>query len=171
MTYVTTDDGVGIFVKDWGPTDAQPIMFHHGWPLSADDWDTQMLFFLDKGFRVVAHDRRGHGRSDQVAHGHDMDHYAADAFAVVKALDLHNVVHIGHSTGGGEVTRYVARHGEPAGRVAKAVLVAAVPPLMLQTAGNPEGTPHRGVRRIAHGAGGQPRAIFPRSAHRSLLRF
>lgn len=141
MTYVTTDDGVAIFYKDWGPKDAQPIMFHHGWPLSADDWDTQMLFFLDKGFRVIAHDRRGHGRSDQVAHGHDMDHYAADAFAVVKALDLRNAVHIGHSTGGGEVARYVARHGEPAGRVAKAVLVSAVPPLMLKTADNPEGTP------------------------------
>ncbi|MDX2209613.1 MAG: alpha/beta hydrolase [Sphingopyxis sp.] len=141
MTYVTTDDGVAIFYKDWGPKDAQPIMFHHGWPLSADDWDTQMLFFLDKGFRVIAHDRRGHGRSDQVAHGHDMDHYAADAFAVVKALDLRNAIHIGHSTGGGEVARYVARHGEPAGRVAKAVLVSAVPPLMLQTPDNPEGTP------------------------------
>lgn len=141
MSYVTTDDGVAIFYKDWGPKDAQPIMFHHGWPLSADDWDTQMLFFLGKGFRVVAHDRRGHGRSDQVAHGHDMDHYAADAFAVVKALDLRNAIHIGHSTGGGEVARYVARHGEPAGRVAKAVLVSAVPPLMLQTADNPEGTP------------------------------
>ncbi len=141
MSYVTTDDGVAIFYKDWGPKDAQPIMFHHGWPLSADDWDTQMLFFLGKGFRVVAHDRRGHGRSDQVALGHDMDHYAADAFAVVKALDLRNAIHIGHSTGGGEVARYVARHGEPAGRVAKAVLVSAVPPLMLQTADNPEGTP------------------------------
>jgi len=141
MGYITTEDGVQIFYKDWGPKEAQPIMFHHGWPLSSDDWDAQMLFFLSHGYRVVAHDRRGHGRSSQVSYGHDMDHYAADAFAVVEALDLKNVVHIGHSTGGGEVARYVARHGEPAGRVAKAVLVAAVPPLMLQTPDNPEGTP------------------------------
>jgi non-heme chloroperoxidase len=141
MGFVTTDDGVQIFYKDWGPKDAQPIVFHHGWPLSSDDWDAQMLFFLSKGFRVVAHDRRGHGRSEQVAEGHDIDHYAADAFAVAKALDLRNAVHVGHSTGGGEVARYVARHGEPAGRVAKAVLVAAIPPLMLKTDSNPEGTP------------------------------
>jgi non-heme chloroperoxidase len=141
MTYVTTQDGVEIFFKDWGPKDAQPIMFHHGWPLSSDDWDAQLLFFLHQGYRVVAHDRRGHGRSAQVAGGHDMDHYAADAFAVVEALDLRNAVHIGHSTGGGEVARYVARHGEPAGRVAKAVLVSAVPPLMLKTEANPEGLP------------------------------
>ena len=139
--FAQTTDGVSIFYKDWGPRDAQPIMFHHGWPLSADDWDAQLLFFLEHGYRVVAHDRRGHGRSDQVADGHDMDHYAADAFAVVEHLDLGNAVHVGHSTGGGEVARYVARHGEPAGRVAKAVLVAAVPPLMLQTPDNPEGTP------------------------------
>ena len=141
MGFVTTEDGVEIFYKDWGPKDAQPIVFHHGWPLSSDDWDAQMLFFLHEGFRVVAHDRRGHGRSAQVSGGHDMDHYAADAFAVVKALDLNNAVHVGHSTGGGEVARYVARHGEPAGRVAKAVLVSAVPPLMLKTPDNPEGTP------------------------------
>ncbi|MEP7456544.1 alpha/beta hydrolase [Phyllobacterium sp. SB3] len=141
MGFVTTDDNVQIFYKDWGPKDAQPIVFHHGWPLSSDDWDAQLLFFLLKGYRVVAHDRRGHGRSDQVADGHDIDHYAADAFAVVKALELKNAVHIGHSTGGGEVARYVARHGEPAGRVAKAVLVAAIPPLMLKTDDNPEGTP------------------------------
>ncbi|OYV36473.1 MAG: alpha/beta hydrolase [Rhodospirillales bacterium 20-64-7] len=141
MGYVTTRDDVQIFYKDWGPRDAQPIVFHHGWPLSADDWDAQMLYFLSKGFRVVAHDRRGHGRSAQVSDGHDMDHYAADAFAVVEALNLRNAVHIGHSTGGGEVARYVARHGEPAGRVAKAVLVSAVPPLMLKTPGNPEGLP------------------------------
>jgi non-heme chloroperoxidase len=139
--FVTTGDNVQIFYKDWGPRDARPIMFHHGWPLSADDWDAQMLFFLSKGYRVIAHDRRGHGRSEQVADGHDMDHYAADAFAVVRALDLQNAVHIGHSTGGGEVARYVARHGEPAGRVARAVLVSAVPPLMLKTKDNPEGTP------------------------------
>jgi pimeloyl-ACP methyl ester carboxylesterase len=141
MATITTKDGVEIFYKDWGPKDAQPIVFHHGWPLSSDDWDAQMLFFLSKGYRVVAHDRRGHGRSAQVADGHDMDHYAADAFAVVEALDLKNAVHIGHSTGGGEVARYVAKHGQAAGRVAKAVLVSAVPPLMLKTDANPEGLP------------------------------
>lgn len=141
MGYITTTDGVEIFFKDWGPRDAQPIAFHHGWPLSSDDWDAQMLFFLSKGYRVVAHDRRGHGRSEQVDSGHDIDHYAADAFAVAEALDLRNAVHIGHSTGGGEVARYVARHGGPAGRVAKAVLIAAIPPLMLKTQSNPEGTP------------------------------
>lgn len=141
MGYVTTKDGTEIFFKDWGPKDAQPIVFHHGWPLSSDDWDAQMLFFVSKGYRVVAHDRRGHGRSSQVPDGHDMDHYAADAFAVAEALDLRNAVHIGHSTGGGEVARYVAKFGEPAGRVAKAVLVSAVPPLMLQTDANPEGLP------------------------------
>ncbi|KAA3522639.1 alpha/beta hydrolase [Agrobacterium tumefaciens] len=139
--FVTTKDGVEIFFKDWGPKDAQPIVFHHGWPLSSDDWDAQMLFFLSKGYRVVAHDRRGHGRSSQVSNGHDMDHYAADASAVAEYLDLRNAVHIGHSTGGGEVARYVARHGQPQGRVAKAILVSAVPPLMLKTAGNPDGTP------------------------------
>jgi len=132
-SFVTTKDGVEIFYKDWGPKDAQPIVFHHGWPLSSDDWDAQMLFFLSKGYRVVAHDRRGHGRSSQVGDGHDMDHYAADAFAVVEKLNLRNAVHIGHSTGGGEVARYVAKHGQPADRVAKAVLVSAVPPLMLKT--------------------------------------
>ncbi|HVY84443.1 MAG TPA: alpha/beta hydrolase [Caulobacterales bacterium] len=141
MPYVTTKDGVDIFYKDWGPKDARPIMFHHGWPLSSDDWDAQILFFLSKGFRIVAHDRRGHGRSAQVSDGHDMDHYAADAFAVVEALDLKNVVHIGHSTGGGEVARYVGRHGEPSGRAAKAILVSAVTPLMLKTEANPEGLP------------------------------
>ena len=141
MPFVTTGDEVDIFYKDWGPRDAQPIVFHHGWPLSSDDWDTQMLFFLQKGYRVIAHDRRGHGRSAQVSDGHDMDHYAADAAAVVEALDLRNAVHIGHSTGGGEVARYVAQHGEPAGRVAKAVLVSAVTPLMVQTDANPEGLP------------------------------
>ncbi len=140
-SFVTTKDGVDIFYKDWGPKDAQPIVFYHGWPLSSDDWDAQMLFFLSKGFRVVAHDRRGHGRSAQVADGHDMDHYAADAFAVVEHLNLKNAVHIGHSTGGGEVARYVAKHGQPSGRVAKAVLVSAVPPIMLKTASNPEGLP------------------------------
>lgn len=141
MPYVTTKDAVEIFYKDWGPKDAQPIVFHHGWPLSSDDWDAQMLFFLAKGYRVVAHDRRGHGRSAQVSDGHDMDHYASDAAAVAEHLDLRNAVHIGHSTGGGEVARYVAQYGEPQGRVAKAVLVSAVPPLMLKAASNPGGTP------------------------------
>ncbi|MES1974355.1 MAG: alpha/beta hydrolase [Pseudomonadota bacterium] len=139
--YVTTKDGTEIFFKDWGPRDAQPIVFHHGWPLSADDWDAQMLFFLANGYRVVAHDRRGHGRSSQAGTGNDMDHYAADASAVVEHLDLKNAVHIGHSTGGGEVARYVARYGQPQGRVAKAVLVSSVPPLMLKTPDNPGGTP------------------------------
>ncbi|WP_010545756.1 alpha/beta fold hydrolase [Sphingomonas elodea] len=138
---VTTKDGVSIFFKDWGPKDAQPIVFHHGWPLSSDDWDAQLLFFLQHGYRVVAHDRRGHGRSQQVSDGHDMDHYAADAAAVAEHLDLRNAVHIGHSTGGGEVARYVAKHGIPQGRVAKAVLVAAVPPIMAKTEAYPNGLP------------------------------
>ncbi|WP_062481188.1 alpha/beta fold hydrolase [Variovorax boronicumulans] len=141
MAYVTTEDGVQIFYKDWGPQSAQPLVLHHGWPLSADDWDAQLLFFLAQGYRVVAHDRRGHGRSSQVSDGHDMDHYAADASAVVEHLDLKNAVHIGHSTGGGQVARYVARHGQPQGRVAKAVLISAVPPLMVKTESNPGGTP------------------------------
>lgn len=141
MAFVTTKDGVNIYYKDWGPKEAQPIVFHHGWPLSADDWDNQMLFFLAEGYRVIAIDRRGHGRSDQVSEGHDMDHYAADASAVVESLDLRNVVHVGHSTGGGQVARYVAQYGQPQGRVAKAVLVSAVPPLMVKTDGNPGGTP------------------------------
>ena len=141
MAYVTTQDGVEIFYKDWGPKDAQPIVFHHGWPLSADDWDTQMLFFLGQGYRVVAHDRRGHGRSAQVSDGHDMDHYAADVAAVVEHLDLRNAVHIGHSTGGGEAAHYVARHGQRQGRVAKLVLIGAVPPLMVKTPANPGGLP------------------------------
>jgi non-heme chloroperoxidase len=139
MSSIKTKDGVTIFYKDWGPKNAQPIHFHHGWPLSADDWDTQMLYFLEKGYRVVAHDRRGHGRSSQVSDGHDMDHYAADAAAVVDQLDLRDAIHIGHSTGGGQATRYVALHGQ--GRVAKLVLIGAVPPLMLKTAANPGGTP------------------------------
>ncbi|WP_377514533.1 alpha/beta fold hydrolase [Ochrobactrum sp. RH2CCR150] len=141
MAFVQTQDGTEIYYKDWGPKDAQPIHFHHGWPLSADDWDNQMLFFLKEGFRVVAHDRRGHGRSSQVSDGHDMDHYAADASAVAEHLDLRNAVHIGHSTGGGQVARYVAKFGQPQGRVAKAVLVSSVPPLMVKTANNPDGTP------------------------------
>ncbi|WP_334677482.1 alpha/beta fold hydrolase [Klebsiella pneumoniae] len=141
MAFVTTQDGVNIYFKDWGPKEAQPIVFHHGWPLSADDWDNQMLFFLAEGFRVIAIDRRGHGRSDQVSEGHDMDHYAADVSAVVEHLDLRNAVHVGHSTGGGQVACYVARYGQPQGRVAKAVLISAVPPLMVKTEQNPGGTP------------------------------
>lgn len=139
MGYVTTKDGVDIFYKDWGPQDAQVLFFHHGWPLSSDDWDTQLLFFLGQGYRVVAHDRRGHGRSSQVWDGHDMDHYADDVAEVVKHLNIKNAIHIGHSTGGGEVVHYIARHGE--GNVAKAVLVSAVPPLMVKTENNPEGLP------------------------------
>lgn len=141
MSMVTTRDGANIYFKDWGPKKAQPIVFHHGWPLSADDWDTQMLYFLGKGYRVVAHDRRGHGRSSQVGGGHDMDHYAADAAAVVEHLGLRNAVHVGHSTGGGEATRYVARHGQPRGRVARLVLIGAVPPIMVRTPANPSGLP------------------------------
>jgi non-heme chloroperoxidase len=141
MSTITTKDGTEIYYKDWGPKNAQPIVFHHGWPLSGDDWDTQMLYFLGKGYRVIAHDRRGHGRSAQVSDGHDMDHYAADAAAVVEHLDLSNAVHMGHSTGGGEATRYVAQYGQPQGRVAKLVLVGAVPPLMLKTPANPGGLP------------------------------
>src|SRR6202008_2921799 len=141
MTHITTKDGTQIFYKDWGPKHAQPIVFHHGWPLSSDDWDPQMLFFLAKGYRVVAHDRRGHGRSSQGDVGHNMDHYAADAAALVEHLDLRNAIHIGHSTGGGEAAHYVARHGQPQGRVAKLVLIGAVPPLMLKTPANPGGTP------------------------------
>ena len=141
MATITTKDGTQIFYKDWGPKDAQPIVFHHGWPLSSDDWDTQMLFFLANGYRVVAHDRRGHGRSSQVGTGHDMDHYASDASAVAEHLDLKNAIHVGHSTGGGEVARYVAKYGERQRRVAKAVLISAVPPLMVKTEKNPGGTP------------------------------
>lgn len=139
MPFITTDDGTEIFYKDWGS--GQPLVFHHGWPLSADDWDAQMLFFLGQGYRVIAHDRRGHGRSTQTAHGNEMNTYAADVAALAKHLDLRDAVHIGHSTGGGEVARYVARHGEPDGRVAKAVLIGAVPPLMLKTEANPGGLP------------------------------
>jgi len=139
MAMITTKDGVEIFYKDWGPRNAQPLVFHHGWPLSADDWDTQLLYFLSKGYRVVAHDRRGHGRSSQVSDGHDMDHYAADIAAVVEHLNLRNAVHIGHSTGGGEALHYVARHGQKQKRVAKLVLISAVPPIMVKTERNPGG--------------------------------
>ena len=137
MPTITTKDGVTIFYKDWGT--GQPIVFSHGWPLSADDWDNQMMFFLNRGYRVIAHDRRGHGRSSQPGTGHDMDHYADDLAALTAHLDLKNAIHVGHSTGGGEVTRYLGRHGES--RVAKAVLISAVPPLMVKTPANPAGTP------------------------------
>ena len=139
MPTITTRDGTEVFYKDWGPKDAQPIVFHHGWPLSADDWDNQMLFFLKQGYRVIAHDRRGHGRSTQTGDGHDMDHYADDLAAVTAHLDLRDAIHVGHSTGGGEVVHYLARHGED--RVAKAAIISAVPPLMVQTDDNPGGLP------------------------------
>ena len=137
MPTITTSDGTEIFYKDWGS--GEPIVFSHGWPLSADDWDTHMLFFLEHGYRVIAHDRRGHGRSTQTGGGHDMDHYADDLAALTDHLDLRNAIHVGHSTGGGEVVRYIGRHGE--NRVSRAVLISAVPPLMVQTDANPEGTP------------------------------
>ena len=137
MTTIKTRDGIEIFYKDWGK--GQPIVFSHGWPLSADDWDAQMLFFLDHGYRVIAHDRRGHGRSSQTGDGHDMDHYADDLAAVTAHLSLKNVIHVGHSTGGGEVVHYLARHGES--QVAKAAIISAVPPLMLKTPANPKGLP------------------------------
>ena len=151
MPTITTTDGTEIFYKDWGS--GQPIVFSHGWPLSSDDWDAQLMFFLARGYRVVAHDRRGHGRSAQVADGHDMDHYADDLAAVVSHLDLRDAVHVGHSTGGGEVVRYLARHGES--RAAKAVLISAVPPLMVQTEANP---------------GGLPRSVFDDFQHQTATR-
>ncbi len=139
MSTITTKDGVEIFYKDWGK--GQPIVFSHGWPLSADDWDAQMMFFLNHGYRVIAHDRRGHGRSAQVGDGHDMDHYADDLAELTRYLDLKDAIHVGHSTGGGEVARYLGRHGE--GRAAKAALISAVPPLMVKTPANPNGTPKK----------------------------
>jgi len=135
MPTITTKDGTQIYYKDWG--EGQPVVFSHGWPLSADDWDAQMMFFLNHGYRVIAHDRRGHGRSSQTGEGHDMDHYADDLAELTAHLNLKNAIHVGHSTGGGEVTRYIARHGES--RVAKAVLISAVPPLMVKTPANPGG--------------------------------
>jgi non-heme chloroperoxidase len=134
---IRTNDGVTIFFKDWGS--GQPVVFSHGWPLSSDDWDAQMLFFLQHGYRVIAHDRRGHGRSSQTADGHDMDHYADDLAALTAYLKLENAIHVGHSTGGGEVVRYLARHGES--RATKAVLISAVPPIMIKTPANPGGLP------------------------------
>jgi non-heme chloroperoxidase len=137
MSIITTGDGTEIFYKDWGT--GQPIVFSHGWPLSSDDWDNQMLYFLSQGYRVIAHDRRGHGRSTQTPGGHDLDHYADDLAALVEHLDLHDAIHVGHSTGGGEVVRFLARHGQT--RAVKAVLISAVPPLMVQTDANPDGLP------------------------------
>ncbi|XZF15619.1 alpha/beta fold hydrolase [Chitinophagaceae bacterium MMS25-I14] len=139
MSKITVKDGTEIYYKDWGT--GQPVVFHHGWPLSGDDWDAQMMFFLNQGFRVIAHDRRGHGRSSQTANGNDMDTYAADVAALTEFLDLKNAVHVGHSTGGGEVIRYVAKYGQPQGRVAKAVLISAVTPIMVQNENNPDGIP------------------------------
>ncbi len=155
MSKVTTPDGTEIFYKDWGS--GQPLFFHHGWPLSADDWDTQMMFFLSHGYRVIAHDRRGHGRSTQTDKGHDMDTYASDAAEVVKALDLKNAIHIGHSTGGGEVTRYVAKFAK--GRAAKAVLISSIPPLFMKTDNHPEGVPMEVIDGIRKGTAEQ-RAQF-----------
>ena len=149
MSKITVKDGTEIYYKDWGT--GQPIVFHHGWPLSGDDWDGQMLFFLQQGFRVIAHDRRGHGRSSQTAVGHNMDTYAADVAELAKALDLKNAVHVGHSTGGGEVIRYVAKHG--AGRVAKAVLISAVTPTLAKSAAYPDGIPLSIFDEIRQGTG------------------
>ncbi|KRS10712.1 hypothetical protein XM53_19445 [Roseovarius atlanticus] len=139
MTHISANDGTQIFYRDWGPRDAQPIVFHHGWPLTADEWDAQMLYFLGKGFRVIAFDRRGHGRSDQTETGNEMDTYASDVIALADALDLKAAVHVGHSTGGGEVVHYAAR-AKP-GRVSKLVLIGAVPPVMVKKDSNPDGTP------------------------------
>ena len=166
MPTITTSDGIEIFYKDWGS--GQPIVFSHGWPLSADDWDAQMLFFLGNGFRVIAHDRRGHGRSSQTGDGHDMDHYADDLAALTAHLDLKNAVHVGHSTGGGEVVHYIARHGES--RVAKAAIISAVPPLMVKTAANPGGLPKEVFDGLQAAARRQPRAVLSRPAAGPVLR-
>ena len=158
MAYFTTSDGTQIFYKDWGPKEAQPIFFHHGWPLSSDDWDNQLMFFLGQGYRVIAHDRRGHGRSTQTDIGNDMDTYASDLIELVRSLDLKDAIHVGHSTGGGEVTRYIAR-AEP-GRVSKAVLIAAVPPLMVKTGANPGGTPKEAFDAYRAGVAGNRAQIY-----------
>jgi pimeloyl-ACP methyl ester carboxylesterase len=166
MSMVTTEDGTQIFYKDWGK--GQPIVFSHGWPLSADDWDAQMLFFLNHGYRVVAHDRRGHGRSTQTSDGHDMDHYADDLAAVTAHLDLKNAIHVGHSTGGGEVVHYLARHGKS--RVAKAAIISAVPPLMMKTEANPKGLPKEVFDGLQAQLAAKPVAVLLRFAGRAFLR-
>src|SRR6266536_1557665 len=167
MGTITTTDGTEIFYKDWGS--GQPIVFSHGWPLSGDDWDSQMLFFLRHGYRVIAHDRRGHGRSTQTGDGHDMDHYADDLAALTAYLDLQDAVHVGHSTGGGEVVHYIARHGES--RVAKAVLISAVPPLMVRTGANPGGLPKSVFDDLqAQLRSRQPVGVLPGPALGPLLR-
>src|SRR5947209_5325448 len=158
MATITTKDGVEIFYKDWGSKEAQAIVFHHGWPLSADDWDNQMMFFLGKGYRVIAHDRRGHGRSTQTDTGNDMDTYVEDVKALARELDLRGAIHIGHSTGGGEVTRYVAR-AEP-GRVAKAVLISAITPVMVKSDSNPVGTPIEAFDAYRAGVAGNRAQIY-----------
>ena len=163
MPTIKTKDGIEIYYKDWGT--GQPIVFTHGWPLSADDWDAQMLFFLNHGYRVIAHDRRGHGRSSQTGDGHDMDHYADDLAALTAHLDLKNAIHVGHSTGGGEVVHYLARHGES--RVAKAALISAVPPLMVKTAANPDGLPKEVFDGFQAAARGQSLAILSRRRRRA----
>lgn len=164
MAFITTPDGTDIFYKDWGT--GQPIVFSHGWPLSSDDWDNQMLYFLSEGFRVIAHDRRGHGRSTQTFGGHDIDHYADDLAALTEHLDLRDAVHVGHSTGGGEVVRYLARHSQT--RAAKAVLISAIPPLMVQTAENPEGLP-KSVFDDPGPTGRQPLGVLPQSRRWAVL--
>ncbi len=156
MSKITVKDGTEIYYKDWGT--GQPIFFHHGWPLTSDDWDGQMMFFLNQGFRVIAHDRRGHGRSTQTANGHDMDTYAADVAELTQALDLKNAGHVGHSTGGGEVIRYVAKHGK--GRVAKAVLISAVTPIMVKTENNPDGIPMSVFDEIREGTATKRQQYF-----------
>jgi len=158
MPFITTRDGTEIFYKDWGPAEAQPIVFHHGWPLSADDWDNQLMFFIGQGYRVVAHDRRGHGRSTQTDSGNDMDTYVEDVKQLVAALELRNAIHVGHSTGGGEVARYVAR-ADP-GRVSKAVLIAAIPPVMLKSDSNPGGTPIEAFDAYRAGVAGNRAQIY-----------
>ncbi|SPY61869.1 alpha/beta fold hydrolase [Pseudomonas aeruginosa] len=167
MGYVTTKDGVELFYKDWGPRDAQVIYFHHGWPLSSDDWDAQMLFFLAEGFRVVAHDRRGHGRSSQVWDGHDMDHYADDVAAVVERLGVRGAIHVGHSTGGGEVVHYIARY--PDDPVPKAAIISAVPPLMVKTEGNPGGLPKSVFDDLQAQLAANRAAVLPGHSRRPVL--
>jgi non-heme chloroperoxidase len=158
MAFITTEDGTDIFYKDWGSKSAQAIVFHHGWPLSSDDWDNQLMFFLGQGYRVIAHDRRGHGRSTQTDTGNDMDTYAQDVKALARALDLRNAIHVGHSTGGGEVVHYVAR-AEP-GRVSKAVLISAVPPVMVKSEANPGGTPLEAFDAYRAGVAGNRAQVY-----------